>query len=74
MQAMQAARRVGSGRKLVGILVLAVALAYGSLAAASGDSNDGDSAGCGAGPAAVVTTAAPEVEWSSSPGMPGEPY
>ena len=69
-------RDMGLGRKLVGIVVLAAALAYGPLAmAAPGDGPDtAASAGCGANAAPAAATGSAAVEWSSSPGMPGMPY
>ena len=67
---------VSLGRKLVGISVLATALAYGPLAiAAPGDVADrAGTAGCETGAASTTLSLEPAVEWSSSPSMPGEPY
>ena len=75
MQATQGIREMGLGRKLVGIVVLAAALAYGPLAlAAPGDGADTGAAGCGAAAAPVSGATTAGIEWSSSPRMPGKPY
>lgn len=76
MDATRTTEMVSFGRKLIAIAVLAVALAYGPLAmAAPGDGPDrADTAGCGVSTAPEAVAADSEIEWSSSPRMPGEPY
>ena len=75
MQAKQTIGDLGVVRAMVGIIALAVTLAYGSSAAAA--PGDGTQPAAATGCAATLASAgsaASGVEWSSSRGMPGKPY
>ena len=76
MDATRTTELVSFGRKVVGVAVLALALAYGPLAmAAPGDGAErATTAGCGASVPPAALSVESGVEWNSSPGMPGKPY
>lgn len=75
-QTTQEIRGMGLGRKLVAVVLVAVGLAYGSLAsAAPGDRAESTGAtGCGANAAPATLSTAPAIEWSSSQERVGQPY
>ena len=74
MRAQQATQGIGWGRTLIGVVVLAVTLAYGSVNAAAGDASDAGlvtEAACAAG----MLLASPSGDaWASTREYPGRPY